>query len=182
MADRLAGRPIVAAVGADHHRRRRRLPLAAERSLVGEHDMHARRLDRAHHLDRAGQLALQRSQARDVLHERGEAERPELVEEFVADRAAARQALFGEDHAGGRRLPGGNQHHRALGVDVEWHAGFAQRRADRRDVVAVEPGIERLHRGPAEVVAWRAQSRENRDADQRQRDETADAQPLQVRP
>ena len=40
------------------------LALAAERAFVGEHDMHPRRLDRPHHLDRAREFAFERPQTR----------------------------------------------------------------------------------------------------------------------
>ena len=144
--------------------------------------MHPRGLDGAHHLDRARKFALERSQARDVLHERGQAERAELIVQFVPDCAAARQAFFRQDHPRGGRLSGRRQNDGALGVDVERHARFAQGGADGGDVVAVEPGIERLHRRAAQIVAGEPRRREHGDADQRQRGQAPDAEPPQVRP
>ena len=99
VANRVADRAVVAAVGADDDRGRGRLPLAAERAFVGHDDMDARRLDAAHHLDRARELALDRAHPRHLLHERGQAERAELVVELVADAAGMRQALFRQRHA-----------------------------------------------------------------------------------
>ena len=61
MADRLSDGAVVAAIGANDHRGRRGLALAAERAFVGQDDMHPRRLDAAHHLDRARELALERA-------------------------------------------------------------------------------------------------------------------------
>ena len=51
-----------------------------------------------------------------------------------------------------------------------------------RDVVAVEAGIERLHGRPAEHVAGEAGDAGDREPDQRERDETPDAQTEKVRP
>ena len=69
--------------------------------------MDARRLDAAHHLDGAREFALDRADARHLLHERGQAERAELVVELVADAAGMRQALFGQRHAGRGGRPTG---------------------------------------------------------------------------
>ena len=119
VADRVADRAVVAAVGADDDRRGGRLPLAAERAFVGHDDMDARRLDAADHLDRARELALDRADPRHLLHERGQAERAELVVEFVADAAGMRQALFRQHHAGRGGLPDRHRHGRPVGADVE---------------------------------------------------------------
>ena len=182
MADRLSDGAVVAAIGADDHRGRGGLALAAKGAFVREDDMHPRRLDAAHHLDRAGEFALERPQARDVLHERRQPERAQLVVEFIADRAAARQTFFRQDHPRGGRLSGRRQNDGALGVDVERHARLAQGGADGGDVVAVEARIERLHRGPAEIIAGETRRHESGDADQRERRQTTGAQPHQVRP
>ena len=144
--------------------------------------MHPRRLDRAHHLDRPGELAFERPEARDVLHERGQAERTELVEQFVANGAATRKALFRQDHPRRGRLSGRSQDDSALGVDVKRHARFAQRGADGGDIVSVESRIEGLHGRPAQVPAGQARHREGGYAYNGQGGQTPDAQSLQVRP
>ena len=144
--------------------------------------MDAGRLDRAHHLDGAGEFALERSQPRHVLHERGEAEGAQLVEQLVADRAAARQALFGQEHARGRGLAGRDEHRGALGVDVEGDARLAQGGADRRDVVASEAGVKRLHGGAAELVAGEAGDGDDREPDQPEREEAPETQTEKVGP
>ena len=102
-------------------------------------------------------------------------ERAELVVEFVADRAAARQAFFRQDHSRGGRLSGRGQNDRALGVDVERHARLAQGGADGGDVVTIEPRIERLHRRAAQIIAREPGRHEGGEADQRQRGQTPDA-------
>ncbi len=61
--------------------------------------MHAGGLDTVDAADGAAELALQRAQLVDVLHEAGGAERIRLVEDLVTDAAAFRQAGLGELHA-----------------------------------------------------------------------------------
>jgi len=68
-ADRLADRTAVEAVATDEDRGRRRLLFAPERTFVAEHDVDARRLYAAHHLDGARKFAFERTHARDFLHE-----------------------------------------------------------------------------------------------------------------
>ena len=63
---------------------RRRLAVAPEGALVGHHDMHARRFDALHGLDGARDFAFERADAGDVLHERRQAHRPQLVEQLIA--------------------------------------------------------------------------------------------------
>src|SRR3546814_12453693 len=53
----------------------------------------------AHRTDGAAEFALQGAHQVHVLYEAGGAEALVLVEQFVTDRAAARQALLGECHA-----------------------------------------------------------------------------------
>ena len=182
MANRIADRAIVAAVGADDHRGRRRLLLAAERTFVGHDDMDARRFDAANHLNSARQLAFHRADARHLLHERGQAERAELVVEFVADAAGMRQPLFRQHHAGCRRLPDRHRHRRPVGADVEIDPRFAQTRADADDVIAIEAGIERLGRRPTEVIAGEAGRGEDGEANHRQRHQASAAQGEKIRP
>ncbi len=61
--------------------------------------MHARGLDAVDGADGARQLAFQRAQVVDVLHEAGGAERVALVENLVTNAAALGQAGFGKLHA-----------------------------------------------------------------------------------
>ena len=59
MADRLRRRRIGRHLRADDDGGRGRLPAAPERARLRQHDMHARRLDALHGLDRARKLALE---------------------------------------------------------------------------------------------------------------------------
>src|ERR1700675_1860896 len=61
--------------------------------------MHAGGLDAVERTDGARQLAFERPQIVDVLHEARGAERVRLVENLVADAAALGQAVFGQRHA-----------------------------------------------------------------------------------
>ena len=72
--------------------------------VIGQHQMDARRRDAVHALDRARELAFERPRLGDVLHERGQAERADLVEQVVAGVGALRQALLGQQHAGTGRI------------------------------------------------------------------------------
>ena len=88
-----------------------------------------------HGLDCARNLALEGANPGDLLHERGQADGPKLVEQLVAGVGAARQALFGEQHARLRRLLGANHDLRAFRIHVEGDAGLFQGRADPADVL-----------------------------------------------
>ena len=162
MAHRLRDQGIVSPLGAQHHRGGRRLLGAAKRAFVRHHQMDARRLHAAHGLDGARQLALQRAHAGDFLHEGGEAERAELVEQFVAGAAGTRQALFGQQHARMGGVAVSDIDRRAVGGNVEGQPRVLQRRADARDILLVEAGIEQLIGGAAQVIARRADQRRTR--------------------
>jgi hypothetical protein len=57
--------------------------------------MHTRGLHAVETTDGARKFAFERAQVIDVLHEGGGAERVRLIENFVADAAAFRQAILG---------------------------------------------------------------------------------------
>jgi hypothetical protein len=67
--------------------------------------MHARGAHVGERADGAGELALEGAPQTDVGEEIGGAERARLIEDLVADRAAARQALLGEGEPQTQRLP-----------------------------------------------------------------------------
>ena len=81
--------------------------------------MHARGLHAVDRPDGAGQLAFQRAQMIDVLHEAGGAERVGLVENLVADAAALGQAAFGKLHAQPCHSILGHHDHRAVVAQLE---------------------------------------------------------------
>ena len=136
---------------ADDHRGGRLLLVAAEVGALRHDDVDARRLDARDRLDGAGDLAFQRAHAGDLLHEGGQAERADIVEQLVAGIGAGRQALLGKQHARLRGLAGRHQHRGAVGGDVEADAGLAEHQADLVHVGAFEADIERLVGGAVEI-------------------------------
>jgi hypothetical protein len=144
--------------------------------------MDPRRLDALERLDRPGNLALQGADPGDVLHERGQAEGAQIVEEFVAGLAALRQALLGQQHAGLRGLPVADQHRRAVRADVERDAGILEHGAHPAHVVPAEAGIEGLAQGSAEIIGAEANRQEHREADQPEGDQASRTQLQDVVP
>ncbi|MGX1295118.1 hypothetical protein AB7M75_005026 [Bradyrhizobium ottawaense] len=168
MADRLRRAGLDRAVGAQHDRCGWRLLRRAKRAPHRQHDMHPRRLDALHQLHRARDLAFQRPELGDFLHERGQAERADLVEQLVAGIGAGRQPLLGQQHP---RLHGLARAHRervAGRIDVEGDVLLAQRGAHARHVFAGEAGIERLEFRPAQIVRAADDGHENGKTDQAQ--------------
>ena len=127
-----------------------------------------RRLDALHQLNGARDLAFERPELGDFLHERGQAERADLVEQFVAGIGAGRQPLLGQQHP---RLHGLARAHRdgvAGRIDVERDVLLAQCGADARHVFAGQAGIERFEFRPAEIIGATDDGDENGKADQPQ--------------
>src|SRR5690606_33799089 len=75
----------------------RRFP--AKELAFGHDEVDARRRNIADGADRAAQLTFERAECVDVLHKARGAKRIRLVENFIADAAAAWQAVAGEPHA-----------------------------------------------------------------------------------
>ena len=130
--------------------------------------MHPRRLHAFHQLDCAGNLAFQGPQLGDLLHERGQAERADLVEQLVAGIGAGRQPLLGEQHSRLHGLARADRNRIAGGVDIEGDVLLAQRCADARHVFSGEACVERFEFGAAEIVGSANYGDENRKADQPQ--------------
>ncbi len=139
LADRLGAAAVVGGLGAHHHGGGGRLLVAPERAALGQHDVDARGAHALHALDRAGDLALEGADPGHLLHERGHAERAEVVEQLVARLRALRQALLGEQHPGLGGIAVGHQHRGAVGADVEADARILEHAADAGDVLAREP-------------------------------------------
>jgi hypothetical protein len=95
--------------------------------------------------DRARQLALEGAQIAHVLLEAGDAEALVVVEQFVADRTAARQAVGRQGHAQPRRLVGRHQDRRfALYLIGDTH--LVEALQDRAGGLRLDAGVERHHR------------------------------------
>ncbi len=82
----------------------------------------------------------------DVLHKGRGAEGVGLVENLVADRAAARQSGFGEPHAEPRHLCLRHQHRRAVGAELIGNSLRVELLGDAPGIVERELGEERRHR------------------------------------
>ena len=87
------------AVDLEHDRRRRLDFVAREQRTFGQHQMHARGHDAVEAADGSRQLAFERPQIVDILHEARRAQRIRFVENLVADAAALGQAFAGQRHA-----------------------------------------------------------------------------------
>jgi hypothetical protein len=94
MAYGLGRDDIVWCVGANNNGSGRWLPHAPERTFVGQDNVHAGGLDPPHQLDRAREFAFKRPNAGDLLHERGQAERTELIVKLIASIRAVWQAFL----------------------------------------------------------------------------------------
>jgi hypothetical protein len=140
--------------------------LAAEQLALGQHQMHAGRLDAGQGRDGAGQLAFERTHVVDVLHEAGGAQRRLLVEDLVADLAALRQARTGQRHAGGGDLVARDENGVAVTAQFEGNVERLQFGHNCRRVFEAETGIERRQiRGlrPHHEVAEKAEHEQGDD-------------------
>ncbi|MEY9167225.1 hypothetical protein ABIE78_005344 [Sinorhizobium fredii] len=144
MTDGRGGAPADRRARANHHRCGRRLLGLAEAAPLGHDDMDTGRRDAGDLLDGAGNLALQCTNARNLLHEGGEPERADIVEKFVTGIGAARQAAFGQEQAS---LAGHADRHldaAAIRTDLEVEIRLGKRNADLGDIAAFEAHIERF--------------------------------------
>ena len=148
----------------DHDRRGWLRRLAREQRPLGQDQMHAGGLNAVDAADGAGELALQRAQVVDVLHERGGAERIRLVEDFVADAAALGQAALGELHAQPRDLVLGYEDDAAFIAQLKGDALAFEILDDARRVLEAEVGKQGRH-----LRRGDAHDDEGEEADQRGR-------------
>ncbi len=96
MADGADLRRFEAAAHPQHDRGRRLGALAGEQRPLRQDEVDAGALHPLDAADGAGKLALQGAQLVHALHEGGRGQRVALVEDLVADAAAARHAALGE--------------------------------------------------------------------------------------
>ena len=133
-----------AGAGTNHDGSCRLLVTAPEVADVGHDDVNACGGNAADLLDRATDLAFERANARDFLHEGGQAEGADIVEEFISGIGAVGQAAFGKQQT---RLAGhADRHLDACPVctDGEIYAGFGQRDADLVEVGGLQTDVEGL--------------------------------------
>ena len=182
MADRTRGARFGGTIRSQHDRCGRRQLLAPERSARRHDDVDACGLDALEHLDGAGDFAFERANAGDFLHEGGETERADLVEQLVAAAAAVRQTLFGQQRPRLGGLARANVDGIARGIDVEGYAGVAQNHAHARDVFAVKTGIEDVEFRSAQVIGAAADTEEDHKSNKREDRETPWAEIDQIVP
>ena len=149
---------------------------------VGHDDMHASRAHALHALNGASDLSFESTHTGYLLHERGEADGPHLVEQLIAGVGAARQAFLRQQHARSRRLSRVHEDRRALRIDVEGNARFLQGGADTRHILRLKAGVERLVFRPAQIVADEADGDEDRHTHQAEHGQTPCAEGQQVAP
>ena len=127
--------------------------------------MHAGVLDAVERADGARELAFERAQIVDVLHEARRAERVRLVENLVADAAAFGQAVLGERHAQPRDPIA--RHHDDVAVVAQFvgDALAIELLGDRGGILERQVGEQRRH-----LRRRHAQDEKGEEADQREGD------------
>ncbi len=139
MADGSCGIAADRGAGADHHRGGRVLVCLTEAAALGHDDVDAGSGDTGDLLDGASDFAFKRANPGDFLHEGGQAERADIVEEFITGIGAARQTTLGEQQTGLAGHADGNLDAATIGTDVEVDIGFCKRNADLSDVASLSP-------------------------------------------
>ena len=123
------------------------LGFAAEQLALGQDEVNPGRLDAGERTDGAGQFAFEGTDIVEVLHEAGGAQRRLLVEDFVADLAALRQARTGQAHARGGDLVARDQDGAAIALQLIGDIERLQLGDDGRGILEAEAGIERRQAG-----------------------------------
>jgi hypothetical protein len=106
----------------------------------------ARGADAVERADGAGELAFQRAELVDVLDEARGAEAVGLVEDLVADGAAARQAFPGEGEAELQHLVLRHQDLCAVAAQFVWHAHAVELLDQLGGFLGVQPAEQQRHR------------------------------------
>ncbi len=165
------GRRVAAGrgAGADHDGSRRLLFGFAEVADLGHDDVNACCGDAGDRLDRAADFAFERANPRHFLHERGQAERADVVEEFVARVGAVRQTALGEQEAGLAGHAGRNGDAGAVGSDLETDIRLGKRHADLVQIRRVEPDIKRFL---SRFIDQKGRPQDERDGNDAQRQPT----------
>ena len=135
-----------------------------------QHQMDPRGAHVGQRADGARELPFQGPAKIDVGQEVGGAEGAGVIEDLVADRAAARQAVFGQRHAQAQRLVGGHHHGLAVALQTVGHAHGFEPADDLGAVVelqrAIEQGVRRLDRAQNEIGEQGQEGQRGRAEDQ----------------
>ena len=129
--------------------------------------------------DGARELALERAQVVDVLHEIGGAEHVGLVEDLVAHAAALGQPALGELHAKPRDAILGHQHDGAVVADLIGDALAFQVLDDGGGILGREVGEQRRHLRRRDAQDQEGEKSHERDGDRAHRDDASRTQGFQ---
>jgi hypothetical protein len=144
MLDRLhlAAAEPAAALHAQRNRGARLDLVAPEQLVPGQDQVHPRRADVGERGDGAREFAFECPAQIDVGQEFGRAERTGLIEDLVADRAAAGQVVLGQRHAQAQRLVPRHQDRAAVALEPERHVHGLEPADDLGAVVELQPAVE----------------------------------------
>jgi hypothetical protein len=106
--------------------------------------MNAGGVDAVDLLDRPADLTFKGTNAGDFLHERGQPERTDIVEEFITGVGAVWQAPLSQQKPRLARRAGRNLKARTVRADLEGHVGLGQRDAYLVEVGRIKTDIKRL--------------------------------------
>ena len=153
------------AANLEHDRGGRLDLVAREQRTLRHHQMHARGLHPVERANGACELAFERAQVVDILHEAGRAERVRFVEDLVADAAALGQAALGKPHAQPRHAVLRDHDDATVVAQLVGNALALQLLHDRGGVLEGEIGKQRRH-----LRRGHAQHQEGKKADERNSD------------
>jgi hypothetical protein len=143
--------------------------------------VHPRRLHPVDRPDRPGQFALEGAEVIEVLDEGGRAQAVGPVEQLVAERAAARDALLGHGEAQPEGLVLRNEDLRAVRAQLERHLHLLELRHDAARIVDVEVAEQQRLGGRGEPARQHQQAGEQAGRDDAHQAELRRAEPAQRR-
>ena len=163
-----------------HDARLRVLAVPCERLAPGQHQVDAGRPHALQGAYGARQLPLHGAGLVDALLEAGGGQGVAAVEDLVADAAARRQAVLGQQQPRAGDLVGGHQDAGAPGLDHAGDAGAVQRIRDLPGLPQFHVGIQQRHRRVAAAHPQPAQQAQQRHGHGRHRTQPRRSQPAQA--
>jgi hypothetical protein len=176
MTDRAHLARIELARQPERDRGARSFPVALEQAPFRDHEVDPCRLNARDGADGARQLAFQRTDVVDPLHEARGGKGIALVEDLVADAAAARHALGREVHAQLRHVVLGCKDRGAVGTRLVADPPRLEILDDRRCIALRQIGIENRHRRLRHPHDDEGEERDQRHRDAGHRDQTSGTQ------
>ena len=136
--------------------------------------MNAFLTDIANGADGAGKFTFQSAQMIDILHEGRGAKGFALVEDFVADRSAQRQAQFGGRHAAAVNTVAGDVDFLAAAANLEGNVLLFQHLHDAGCVRRIQVLVEQRHVGLGHAARQEDEEHDDRQGYPRDQDQTGD--------